>query len=55
MSDVEGNFDADQCKARALAFDDYLVGLTDQDTSSFIHITLKVLTGKSGSNKKKFG
>ena len=47
MSGAEGNFDADQCKARALAFDDYLVGLIDQTTSSFIHITLKVLTGRS--------
>lgn len=52
MSDVEGNFDADQCKARALAFDDYLVGLTDQDTSSFIHITLKVLTGRAVQIRK---
>jgi 5-carboxymethyl-2-hydroxymuconate isomerase len=52
MTSVEGNFDADQCKARALAFDDYLVGLTDQDTSSFIHITLKVLTGRAVQIRK---
>lgn len=52
MSVVEGNFDPDQCKARALSFDDYLVGLTDQTTSSFIHITLKVLTGRTVQIRK---
>jgi len=52
MSGVEGNFHADQCKVRALPFDDYLVGLTDQNTSSFIHITLKVLTGRTVQIRK---
>ena len=47
MSDVEGNFDADQCKARANSIDDYLVGKPDQTTAAFIHITLKVLSGRS--------
>ena len=52
MSECEGNFDVDKCKARALAFDDYLVGLTDQTTSSFINITLKVLTGRTAQVRK---
>ena len=52
MNSVEGNFDADQCKARAVSFDDYLVGRPDQSTSSFIHITLKALSGRSVEVKK---
>lgn len=47
MNGVEGNFDADQCKCRSISFDDYFVGRPDQSSSSFIHITLKVLTGRS--------
>lgn len=47
MQAHEGNFDADQCKCRSFAFDDYLVGKPDQSTSSFIHITLKALSGRS--------
>ncbi len=47
MQEQEGNFDADQCKCRSLSFDEYLVGRSDQTISSFIHITLKVLTGRS--------
>jgi 5-carboxymethyl-2-hydroxymuconate isomerase len=43
----EGNFSADQCKCRSFSFDDYLVGRHDQTTSSFIHITLKALSGRS--------
>ena len=52
MNSVEGNFDADQCKARAISFDDYLVGRPDQSTSSFIHITLKALSGRSVEVRK---
>lgn len=52
MNSVEGNFDADQCKARAISFDDYLVGRPDQPTSSFIHITLKALSGRSVEVRK---
>jgi len=52
MNSVEGNFDADQCKARAISFDDYLVGRPDQTTSSFIHITLKALSGRSVEIRK---
>jgi 5-carboxymethyl-2-hydroxymuconate isomerase len=47
MQAQEGNFDADQCKCRSLSFDEYLVGRPDQTEASFIHITLKVLTGRS--------
>ena len=36
------NVSADQ-----LAFDAYLIGLPDQSTASFIHITLKALSGRS--------
>ncbi|MDX2082767.1 MAG: hypothetical protein SFV53_02125 [Rickettsiales bacterium] len=52
MNASEGNFEADQCKARAFIFDDYFVGLPDQSNSSFIHITLKVLSGRSVEVKK---
>ncbi len=52
MSGVEGNFDADQCKARSFSFDEYLVGKLDQSAASFIHITLKVLTGRSAEVRK---
>jgi len=47
MQAQERNFDADQCKCRSLSFDEYFVGRPDQTESSFIHITLKVLTGRS--------
>ncbi|MES2961776.1 MAG: hypothetical protein V4694_05275 [Pseudomonadota bacterium] len=52
MGTVEGNFDPDQCKTRAVAYDDYLVGLSDQTTSSFIHITLKALSGRTVEVRK---
>lgn len=44
---LEGNFQADECRVRSFSFDEYLVGKSDQSTSSFIHISLKVLTGRS--------
>lgn len=47
MGSVEGNFDPDQCKCRAVSYDDYFVGNPDQSTSSFIHITFKALSGRS--------
>lgn len=49
----EGNFDADQCKVRSHVFDEYLVGKLDQETSSFIHITIKILSGRTLEAKKK--
>lgn len=47
MHSCEGNFDANQCKCRSFSFDDYLVGKIDQSNSLFLHITLKVLSGRS--------
>lgn len=47
VGNIEGNFDPDQCKARALSFNEYLVGKPDQSTSSFIHVTFKLLDGRS--------
>lgn len=47
MSQSEGGFTIDGCKARAFFFDEYLVGSLDQNESSFIHITLKILAGRS--------
>ncbi len=43
----EGNFDADQCKCRSFSSGEYFVGHLNELDSSFIHITLKVLTGRS--------
>ncbi len=50
---VEGNFDPDQCKCRAISFDEYFVGLPDQSNSSFIHITIKILSGRTPEVRKK--
>jgi len=46
MNSHEGNFDADQCKCRSFVFKEYAVGKLDQKKSSFIHITLKALSGR---------
>ncbi len=54
MSSItEGNFDADQCKARSHSFDEYLVGKPNQETSSFLHITIKILGGRTLDARKK--
>ena len=50
---TEGNFDADQCKCRSISFDEYLVGLPNQDNASFIHISIKILGGRSAEVRKK--
>ncbi len=50
---TEGNFDPDHCKARSFSFDEYLVGRPDQSTSSFLHITIKILSGRTIEAKKK--
>jgi 5-carboxymethyl-2-hydroxymuconate isomerase len=50
---VEGNFDPDQCKTRSFSFDEYLVGKPDQSTSSFIHITIKILAGRTLEARQK--
>jgi 5-carboxymethyl-2-hydroxymuconate isomerase len=52
MAGVEGNFDADQCKVRTFSFDEYFVGRPDESNSSFIHITLKVLSGRTTPVRK---
>ena len=43
----EGNFDLEQCKARAVSFDEYLVGSLNQNKSAFLHITIKILAGRA--------
>jgi 5-carboxymethyl-2-hydroxymuconate isomerase len=48
-----GNFDPDQCKCRSHSFDEYLVGHPDQSTSSFLHITIKILAGRPVEAKKQ--
>ncbi len=50
---VEGNFDSDQCKCRSQSYDEYLVGSLDHSSSSFLHITVKILSGRSLEAKKK--
>lgn len=50
---TEGNFDADQCKCRSISFDEYLVGLPNQENASFIHISIKILGGRSAEVRKK--
>ena len=50
---TEGNFDADQCKCRSVSFDEYLVGIPDQSTASFMHISIKILGGRSLEARKK--
>ena len=48
MSKIEGaKFDPDQCKGRAFAFGDYLVGTPNQEKAVFLHITIKILAGRS--------
>ena len=54
MSSVtEGNFDPDQCKCRSISFDEYLVGRPNQESASFIHVTIKILSGRTLEAKKK--
>ncbi len=52
MNSCEGNFDADQCKCRSFSFDEYFVGKNDQSNSSFIHVTLKALSGRTTEVRK---
>lgn len=48
----EGNFDLEACKARAISFDKYFVGSANHEKSSFFHITVKILEGRSLEIKK---
>ncbi|MBM3580153.1 MAG: hypothetical protein FJX34_05215 [Alphaproteobacteria bacterium] len=49
----EGNFDPDQCKCRSHSFGKYFVGLHEEGDSAFLHITIKVLSGRSVEIRKK--
>ncbi len=42
-----GHFDSDQFKIRNLAFETYFVGKHSASSSSFIHVTVKILAGRS--------
>jgi len=44
--------DFDQCKFRSLGFEQYLVGKLDQEMSSFIHVTAKILEGRPEEIRK---
>lgn len=48
-----GNFDSDQCKIRNFSFDEYYVGNVSHESSSFIHITIKILSGRSLEARKE--
>jgi 5-carboxymethyl-2-hydroxymuconate isomerase len=50
---TEGNFDPDQCKCRSHSFDEYFVGKLAGEHSSFLHITIKILSGRNSEIKKK--
>ena len=53
MSSIsEGNFDPDQCKIRAIAYQNYIVGLEKND-ENFIHISIKILSGREVAIRKK--
>lgn len=39
-----GDFDPHQCKIRTLSFSQYFVGMKNQEKSSFIHVTIKILS-----------
>ena len=49
----EGGFDADQCKIRFSIFDQYLVGYLNQDKADFIHLTVKIMQGRTQEIKNK--
>ena len=49
---VEGNFDPNQCKIRAIAYQNYIVGLEKND-ENFIHISIKILSGREVAIRKK--
>ena len=50
---TEGKFDINQCKIRFLSFADYFVGLNNQNTTSFVHLTIKILAGRTLEIQKK--
>lgn len=52
MSKQEGNFDIEQCKLRNISFDKYFVGTSSQSSASFVHITIKIMSGRTDLVKK---
>ena len=49
---VEGNFDPDQCKIRVINYENYFVGLEEND-ENFIHISIKILAGRAVEVRQK--
>lgn len=53
FQDMPDYFDFDQCKFRAIGFEQYLVGKMDQNSSSFIHVSTKILEGRPEEIRQK--
>ena len=49
---IEGNFDPDQCKIRVITYENYIVGLEEND-ENFIHISIKILLGRAVEVRQK--
>jgi 5-carboxymethyl-2-hydroxymuconate isomerase len=49
---VEGNFDPDQCKIRVINYENYIVGL-EENEENFIHISIKILAGRAVEVRQK--
>ena len=49
---IEGNFDPDQCKIRVITYENYIVGLEEND-ENFIHISIKILAGRAVEVRQK--
>ncbi len=46
------NFDVDQCKIRSIPYQNFIVGL-DENRANFIHISIKILAGRSLEIRKE--
>lgn len=42
----QGNFDIDQCKIRTISYQNFIVGL-ENNNADFIHISIKILAGRA--------
>ena len=51
----DGNFDFDHCKTRSISYDDYFLGGLESKDSSFVHVTIKILAGRSVEIKQQIG
>jgi 5-carboxymethyl-2-hydroxymuconate isomerase len=49
---VEGKFDPDQCKIRVINYENYQVGLEEND-ENFMHISIKILAGRAVEVRQK--